>query len=1150
MQIFKKLSLCISVCTVSCAVLYFGVLSALPHIIDLNEYKDFISESIEKETGFKFSCEDISLKKSYSPYLNIHLFHTIVLYPDSELFLKLKEIDFKVKILPLIFKNISLKDVKLTRPIINITMYKDFSTSLEKYINPEKTINANGFKLYPVIYDTVCVNYRINIKDDSINKVFYLEGNNLELKDFKLNENVNVILKGSLYEGNKEYLKYDLNLVSILDKNKKQFSFSPFKHIIESDVNAKIIGNLKLDKNKNINGKLKINDLSLKIDNVLLSDNKIDLIFKGNEVLIDSVLHTSKNDKAELKGKFLYGKRNYIDINTNAENINIENLWKVISELSNILNLKNKYQDICLKGILNAKFNISSDFKKLKSNGNAKIFNAILKHNSLPYAVTDINADINFDNNRILIDKTSAKINKTPINIQGVLNEDVSYDVKIFSDNLNLFNFVKMFELNEKIPFKVIAGKFSFDSQIKGILNKNYKITSNIKFNSLRIKDKKLNIPINSDALVLNFDGNDKKYSGEILCNNFNTLLNKQKISSKELRILFDEKNINIPENIINTSGEFKISGIINNYINTPSGYIKFNGNISSEAVAGLIKPYIKLPYKAIGNIHSVGKLIFSKQNINVKAQFKSDKNNYLSFVVIKELLNKPSLFNIDCDISNNSINIKDISIFEDNINTISNKYNDNLEKLNKVLSINGNILNNENIIFKNIKIIIPSFLTVATNFFGGEELSLNGNIILNNTIKNPDIKGNLKVNKYNIKKYLTSITNADISLNSDNIRIIAPNVQVNNSALNIIADVKPFLDVKNIVVSNLQLNSINLDLNSLFGIIQQEFNSFSQPFLTVKKGSVTINNLKLLDLKSKDISSDISIEKNLVKLSNIAANAYNGTISGEMDYDLSSKFLNINMAGKGIDIKTSLYDLCKISDNIAGKADFNANISLYTGTYNQSLKSLSGKVNYEAKNGRMGTLGKFEYYLYAQNLLYHGLLNATLNRIADTVIKDNTAHYKESKGNLLFQNGYMIADSIKTIGSNMSLFVKGRHNILTNQANIDIYGRISDDVKYKLGSFGNVSISELVNGQQSEKSVTIMKIPNNIISEIPDLYSKSSGKTNTFKVNIYGNINSLNAINSFVWIVGDNNYGNKYTETEKSENNELPDFSDMIQSL
>ena len=188
-----------------------------------------------------------------------------------------------------------------------------------------------------------------------------------------------------------------------------------------------------------------------------------------------------------------------------------------------------------------------------------------------------------------------------------------------------------------------------------------------------------------------------------------------------------------------------------------------------------------------------------------------------------------------------------------------------------------------------------------------------------------------------------------------------------------------------------------------------------------------------------------------------------------------------------------------------------------------------------------MGTLGKFEYYLYAQNLLYYGLLNATLNRIADTIAPDNTARFKESKGSLVFNNGYLITKEIKTIGPNMSLYIKGRHNLLTNQANIDIYGRISDEISSKLGSFGDVSISEFLNGQSAKKNVSVMKVPQSIMSNIPELYSRSNDRTKTFKVNIYGNINSVSSINSFMWIIPN--------ETE-IQDNKLPEFNDMTQDL
>ena len=230
-----------------------------------------------------------------------------------------------------------------------------------------------------------------------------------------------------------------------------------------------------------------------------------------------------------------------------------------------------------------------------------------------------------------------------------------------------------------------------------------------------------------------------------------------------------------------------------------------------------------------------------------------------------------------------------------------------------------------------------------------------------------------------------------------------------------------------------------------------------------------------------------------------------------------------------------------KFEDKLSGNADFSSSLSFAVGDYTNAIKSLNGKIDFHSTNGKMGTLGKFEYYLYAQNILYHGLLNTTLNRIADALTKDNTSHYRFADGSVLFQNGYMITNSIKTTGNDMSLYVTGRHNLLTNQVNIDIYGRISDEIKNKLGSFGDVSISNFLSSQNEKKSNNVMLVNKSIIDRIPDLYAKNNQKTNTFKVNLYGDINSLNVINSFMWLLPKENV----VEQEK-----LPDFSDMVQNL
>ncbi len=1120
----KRIFFAVALSAVSFTVLSWGAIFSIPYFVDLNKYKDSFASQIEEQTGFKLSCEDISFKKTFSPYFKINLHHTIVLYPDNSIFLKLKDAELKIKVLPLISKKIIVKDAKLTRPIISLTLYKDFSTSLDKYFKPDKKINTNGFNLESVIYDTVLERYKIKISDESLSKNFYLEGDELLVKDVKLNEKIHIIIKGALFEGEKEYLKYDLDVNSLLSQNKRHFTFSPFKPLVEYDLKGNVSGKLNILKENLLNGNLNLEDISLKIDNAVLKDNNIKFIFKGEEVQTEALVHTSKTDEAQLTGKYCFGKKKYIDIKTKAKNVRLENLCKIIKVVSASLNVKNPMPDIDIKGLLNADFILNSDFKKLKSEGTAKIINAQISHKSLPYSVNKINADINFQNNKIDIKKAQAFVNSTPINIEGAINEDVGVDIQAGADNLDVKTLVSLFLTPEKIPFNITKGKLSFISYIKGNYGKNLNITSDFNIKDIGFIEKMQKIPVNVKDINAKLISDTKKYSGDVLCSGLKTVFNKKNITSDSIKILFDNKNIQIKEsklNLINSPVSFL--GTVTDYIDSPKGKFKIEGDIISSDLAELFKEYINQPHKAVGKLKTKCSIDVLKDNLKIKTQINADKDNYLSYAVVRELLNKPSITSFDADIKGKNIIINELSLTENSKNV-------------KVpqLKVSGQISGEKEPVFKNLNLIIPTSFTVSTNFFGGEEISLNGSLILNNTLKNPILDGSLKVFNYNIKKLYTSIKNADIIFSHNNIKLIAPDVMINNSKFNITADIEPKLS-NIITVENVQLNSLNLDLNTIFTMIQKESNPFASTLIEVKKGTAAINNFKVLDLKARDVVSDFSIKNNILKLSNISAVAYNGRVNGNINYDFNHSEAEINLNGKNIDIKESLYDLCRIEDNMMGKTDFTTAVSINTGTYETALKSLKGNVSFEAKDGKMGTLGKFEYYLYAQNLLYHGILNATLNRVANAITADNTSKFKTAEGKISFKDGYLTADEIKTTGHNMSLFLKGRTNMLNNQANIEIYGRISDEVKSKLGAFGDVSIAELVNGQAAKKNVNVMAVPISIMSKIPDLYSKPNEKTNTFKVNIYGKVDSPSSINSFMWTVP------KETKEEK-----LPDFLDI----
>ena len=1128
MNIYKRIGISILSITLACAFLYFGALITIPNVVDLNKYKDSVFSIIEEKTGFKVSCEDISFQKSLTPYFKIKMHHYIVLYPSDEVFLKIKDADLKVKIIPLLFKKIVVKDANFKRPIINVTLYKDFTTSFDRYINLDNEINTNGYNLDGVIKDTVCERYKLKIFDETTNKTFYVEGDNLKILDLIPNERVNVVLKGALFESEKEFINYDVNIKSYIGKVDNKLTVSPFEQILNYDVKGNVVGNIEIAKNNLLKGNLDINNFSLKLDDNVLKNNNAKLIFKGEEVSIDSILHTSKTDEAKVKGKFNFGKKKFIDLAVNAKNIKIEKLQKIINVFSQSLNIPDKFTDVKLTGILNADFTVNSDFKKLKSSGIADVINAEVSHKEIPYKINKINSHINFCDNKINIEKAQAYVNSTPVNVFGTINEDMTTQITVNSENLDLSTISGLFFKKQELPFEFMKGKLSFSSELKGKIDKDWSSNTTVLINNFNAVEKTQRLPISVSTVNLKIENNKDKFSGNFICNEFSSIFNKNLISSELLKISFDDKNIKIDDGVlkvINSPITFK--GKINNYLEEITGHIDFSGDILSQDIANLISSYVNQPYKAVGKIKTVGAIDFSKDGVKINSKLRADKDNYLSYVVIKELLNKQSILNIDALIKDKDITIKDISLIEDVA-----------QKNEPRMKLAGQIINEKEPIFKNFRIQIPDVISASMNFLGGEEISFVGDIVVNDTLKNLDIKGNIKVYSYIIKKLYTAVKNADISLNKDNIRIIAPDVIINTSKFNAVIDLTPVLsDVIN--VTNAEINSLNLDLNTLFSIIDNERSPFAKTMLNIKKGSATINNFQVIDLKARDISTDFSLKDNILKFEGISANAYNGKISGAFNYDINHSQLNLNLIGKDLDIKTSLYDLCKLEDNMSGKMDFTSSVSLRTGDYESVIKSLSGKITFDAKEGKIGTLGKFEYYMNAQNLLYHGLLNATLNRIVDAVKPDNTARFKTAKGSIFLQNGYMIIEELRTCGQNMSLYMKGRYNMLLSLANIDIYGRISDEIKSKLGSFADVSISELVNGKQSKKYVSTMPVQAELIENIHLWNNENNQNTNTFKVNINGNVNYPSAINSFTWVVSD-----------EKKNEDLPEFSEIPQSL
>ena len=136
----------------------------------------------------------------------------------------------------------------------------------------------------------------------------------------------------------------------------------------------------------------------------------------------------------------------------------------------------------------------------------------------------------------------------------------------------------------------------------------------------------------------------------------------KKSIKSPKFSFTFDDKNINLANNTVTLLNSiFETNGSIQNYSTSPVAKIEFNGNFVSKDTAVLLSEYIKHPYKALGKLQTKGNIDFEQNKLKLKTQIKADKENYISYIVIQELLNKPSVTNIDIEAENGSVTIKDI---------------------------------------------------------------------------------------------------------------------------------------------------------------------------------------------------------------------------------------------------------------------------------------------------------------------------------------------------------------------------------------------------------------------------------------------------------------------------------------------------------
>jgi len=1153
MKIFKIISL--SVLSVLVAA-YLAFLFVLPNVVDLDQYMPQITSEIQKSTGFSVKTKGLKVKTAWNLSGGAIIDKTDLIDPSGEKFAQINNLEVRLSLLPLLFGQLKVDSVNLDQLIVNLKLDKSGNFVLAKYLSKtsQSKVSKSSFplKMSSSMPDVKAKRYKITFIDTATSKSYSVKGVDFKVSDFVLDKKIKLKTKGQLILDGRKQVSYDLSLFSkvfpVEQKNVKTQQniniIEIFKQLYKYNLNATIKADLKMTadaenpENPHLDGKVDLSKIAFTLAGKTLPQSNIKLDFNKNKVKINSDFYTALDEKALVTGVFENGRKKSINLNVVTQKTDIGNTFLIANTLLSVLGNKN-LEGISANGHLSANFNVKSDFKTVHSSGFLKIADANITHSVFKVSLNSINADIDFSQNKIDIIKSTAKLNGEPIVIKGSVDSKANADISVFAQNLQLKGLLATLgQIHTLKENEISSGLVSIKASLKGRLDKAIPNADIVLENvNLRNRPNKVQIKFASARIkaVTVSKKNDGKFNGKIEVSGLKIYpgahVNVVLVSNASLS--FNEKNLNIDKAMLYlNNSKIDIFGKINDYSNS-----KVNIDVTAKGL--MVAKDIKsmLPAQNQAGVHAVGKIpllikITGGKKQEVYAQLLANQSNHLAVFDINTLKGRTSLISAQLSMDGDELKIHEIAVYALNSSKgLTSNMKANTSSASKVITVSGKVSNatKSTPILRGVSVKIPDQISTSIPGYPGSAIKVKGDLELNGAVSKPHLKGYLTVQTAEIPTIKTTLKGLVLHFREDSISANCPQLQIANSLMgfNSIIDSNFANGVK---VNDVDFYSSYLDLDTLSAALSNLPQNVNGPGadlgVTILDGKGHINKVKTGGLIATGISSDFVLKNNTLKMNNVQADAYLGKVAGTISYNLIYGNIGLNLQGRGLSAGPAIKGLTGVSDKIIGQLDFDSNISMVGYTQEQLLRSLKGNTGFVISNGKMGTLGKLEHLLYAQNILSNNFLKTTINVVAKAVSVKNTGVFKYIKGKMTFSGGWANISSIKTSGPSMSMYITGNYNLLNNSANLIILGRLSDDVVRMLGPIGDFSMDKMlsyipklgnITSQLLNQITTSPEYENT--SMIPYLTPKTELPTKDFKVVLSGDIENQSSIKSFKWL-------------------------------
>lgn len=348
-------------------IYYWGT----PALVDLPHKKNIIEQSILKETGYKTSIGNPSMKMGLLPSVWVKADDLSILNDDNSKALSIEQPYIKVKLLPLIAQKLEICHFSADNITANLVFDKNSQLKLGQY-----PINLNNQPMPLTLSSAVLkVNsYNVNLDDEVQAKKIHLNGKYLFVDEFKADKHLALSTLADLYVGQKaSFIKADIDLKLPLNKisddqfqadghiaNLNLADFSPYAKSLSKDKIKSLSGLVNftaktsdtLDNHKQVQTKLIVDNLGI------LQQDKASSIYFKDRLTVNTDINTFKNgieiNEMSIKGKGIsastFGKVTRInsklpslDLNVAINKSRIENILPVLpgdENLSPDINLR------------------------------------------------------------------------------------------------------------------------------------------------------------------------------------------------------------------------------------------------------------------------------------------------------------------------------------------------------------------------------------------------------------------------------------------------------------------------------------------------------------------------------------------------------------------------------------------------------------------------------------------------------------------------------------------------------------------------------------------------------------------------------------------------------------------------------------------